>query len=116
MNYRTTASMRSSRFSARHTTLLALGCSANRCKSPMNAALFKAPARATCSTNNAKAPSSAATLPAWRSNLSASVISIVPVSPVNLPESIVHGEMPLPMRKTALCLDGGFLTSARAFQ
>ncbi len=34
----------------------------------------------------------------------------------NVPDFIVHGARQLPMRKAALCLEGRFLTSARAFQ
>lgn len=81
----------------------------------MNACRSNPARNSICLTSNTKAVSSATKLPVCLS--SRSCVSIWGVPQVaNLPENIVHGATPLPMRKAALCLDGRFYSGMRAFQ
>lgn len=82
----------------------------------MYAVLLSCPPLAKCSTSKAKAPSSAARLPPCLSSRSCSSIAMLPRVPVNVPETIVHGERPLPMSKVSLCLDGRAELRQEAFQ
>lgn len=73
------------------------------------------PASSRCLTSKLKAVSSATKLPVCRfKRVSTSIVGTVQV--VNLPELIVHGAMPLPMRKTGICLEGPFLLLTEGFQ